>query len=430
MLRPLPTPWNLYNLSGSPYFQETLEAVDGSARPLSLFVGRQRELGMLRSTIHSAGERSSRQAVAGSPGVGKTTLVQELKGSLLNDGYLATDAVVPVLAGDTAESLFARVLSAIYDTLVVNRPMSVHSKAMQDAQVVVRAERLGTGGASVSVLGIGAGMTRTATVLSPRDILIDGPRILRDLMLLLRESDARGVILHLNNLENLSESSASHAAEVLRSLRDPMLMHDGLHVMVVGTTDAVNTVIYTHAQVRTVFSTLFLGPLQIEEVHRMLAERYAHLSLEGREAVAPVADDAVETMYRLFSGDLRGLLKALEDGVTPLIGIAGTQLPDDPNPVRPLTIDELRPVLQQRYAAHLASLPEQSRVQQLTRWGRTSPELLHTQKSLKALWNVSQPAVSGALSFLTQQGYVVALPRNGADATQYALSGVSRLVFG
>ncbi|HET7464345.1 MAG TPA: AAA family ATPase [Longimicrobium sp.] len=404
--------------------------MDGSARPLSLFVGRHRELATLRTTIHSAGQRSSRQAVAGSPGVGKTTLVQELKGSLLGDGYLTTDAVVPVLAGDSAESLFARVLSAIYETIVVNRPMSVHSKAMQDAQVVVRAERLGTGGGSVSVLGFGAGMTRGATVLSPKDILIDGPRILRDLMLLVRELDARGVILHLNNLENLSESSASRAAEVLRSLRDPMLMHDALHVVMVGTTEAVNTVVNAHAQVRTVFGTLVLGPLEIREVHRMLAERYAHLALGDRQAVAPVTDDAVEALYQLFGGDLRGLLKALEDGVTPLIGIAGTQPPAEPNPVRPLTIDELRPVLQQRYAAHLASLPEQNRVQQLTRWGQTAPDELYTQKSLKVLWNVSQPAVSGALSFLTQQGYVVALPRNGAGPTQYALSGVSRLVFG
>lgn len=430
MLRPLPTPWNLYNLNSSPYFQETLEALDGSARPLSLFVGRRNELIRLRTTVHSAGERSSRQAVAGAPGIGKTTLVQELKSSLLNDGYLTTDAVVPVLSGDTSESLFARVLSAIYDTVLVNRPMSVHSKAMQDAQVMVRAERLGTGGGNVSILGFGAGLNRTATVLSPKDILIDGPRLLRDLMLLVRDSDSRGVILHLNNLENLSDSNAARAAEVLRSLRDPMLMHDGLHVVMVGTTDAVNTVVNTHAQVRTVFSTLLLGPLEVEEVHRLLAGRYAHLALEGRTPVAPVADAAVEALYGLFGGDLRGLLKALEDGATPLIGIAGTPPPDDPSPVRPLTTEELRPVLQQRYSAHLASLPEQSRVQQLTKWGTSAPDKLQTQKSLRVLWNVSQAAVSQALSFLTQQGYVLALPRNGADPTQYALSGVSRLIFG
>lgn len=430
MLRPLPTPWNLYGLTASPFFQDTLEAAEATSRPLSLFVGRRAELAQLRTTIHGAGSRSSRQAVAGPPGIGKTTLVQELKAKLLDDGYLTTDAVVPILARDTSEGVFARVLGAAYDTILVNRPSTVQSKAMQDAQTLVRAERLGTGGASVSLFGVGGGITRGTTVLNPGDIMIDGPRILRDLMAVVRDSGPRGVLLHLNNLENLSEADAGGAAEILRSLRDPMLMHEGLHVVVVGTTDAVNTVVNTHAQVRTTFSTLVLEPLDVADVHRMLAERYGYLAAEGRALVPPVADQAVEALYRLFGGDLRGLLKALDDAVTPMIGIAGTGTAAGAAPVRPLTIEELRPVLQQRYAAHLASLPEQNRVQQLGKWGSTGPGRLHTQKSLKELWGVSQAAVSGALSFLTQQGYVTALPRSGAGPTQYALSGVSRLIFG
>jgi hypothetical protein len=430
MLRPLPTLWNLYGLTGSPFFQDTLEAAETSSRPLTLFVGRKAELGRLRGAIHGAGDRSSRQAVAGAPGIGKTTLVQELKARLLDDGYMTTDAVVPILARDTGEAVFARVVGAVYDTILVNRPMTVHHKAMQDAQIMVRAERLGSGGANVSLFGIGGGVARGTTVLSPRDIMIDGPRILRDLMGLVRGSDARGVVLHLNNLENLSESDATGAAEIMRSLRDPMLMHDGLHMVLVGTIEAVNTVVNTHPQVRTTFSTLVLEPLEITDVHRMLAERYAHLTMEERPVVPPVTKEAVDALYRLFGGDLRGLLKALDDGVTPLIGITGTESTVGATPVRPLTIDELRPVLQQRYAAHLASLPEQNRVQQLTRWGATAPGQTHTQKSLKELWGVSQAAVSGALAFLTQQGYVIALPRSGAGPTQYSLSGVARLIFG
>src|SRR4030081_49540 len=106
----LPTSWNLYNLVSSPYFQGTLEHGETSIRPLSLFVGRVEELRYLRGKIHGAGQGSSRQAIAGVPGVGKTTLVQELKATVLQDGYLATDELVPVLPGDSGHSLFGRVL--------------------------------------------------------------------------------------------------------------------------------------------------------------------------------------------------------------------------------------------------------------------------------------------------------------------------------
>jgi hypothetical protein len=295
---------------------------------------------------------------------------------------------------------------------------------MQAAQVLVRVARLGTGGASLSAFGFGAGVSKGTTVVAPQEILIDGPRVMRDLMRLVRESDARGALLHLDNLENLSESDAARAAEILRDLRDVMLLHSGLHYVIAGTIDAVNIAVNTHQQIRSIVGTLLLEPLAIEDVHRMLQARYAHLRADASAPlVPPVEDEAVAVLYRFFRGDLRGLLKALDDGVTPLIGLADTV-------ARPLTTAELRPVLQQRYAAELAALPEQARVEQLTRWGTTDPAGVQTQKSLGTLWKVTQPAVSGGLTYLVRQGYVQALPRSGGTPTQYVLSGVGRLIFG
>ncbi len=98
--------------------------------------------------------------------------------------------------------------------------------------------------------------------------------------------------------------------------------------------------------------------------------------------------------------------------------------------MRAPTLADLRPVLQQRYHAELNALSEQARVIQLTKWGTEQPEGVQTQKSLRALWGVSQPAVSQALSYLVGQGYVNALPRNSAGAVGYELSGTSRLIFG
>ena len=423
--RPLPTPWNRFNLTQSPFFQQALESGEHTPRPLSLFVGREAELKQLRGTIYGAGNNASVEAIAGAPGVGKTTLVQELKALLIDDGYLTTDSYVAILPGDTAEGLFGRVLGALYDTILANRPQSGDNPAMADAKILVRATRLASGGLSLSLPAVGGlGATRGATVVTPKDILIDGPRVMRDLMRMVQNSDARGVLLHLNNLENLSEADAVQAAEVLRALRDVMLLHNGLHYIIVGTADAVSLAVNTHAQVRSIVSTLVLAPLTIDEVHVLLRARYDHLRVDpSRSAISPVDATAVAALHEFFRGDLRGLLKALEDGVSLLIGL------DDSSP-RPLTFDELRPVLQQRYAAELATLPEQARVTQLTKWGTTAPTTSQTQKSLGAMWKVSQGAVSTAISYLARQGYVIALPRSSGSPIQYVLSGVSRLIFG
>ena len=62
---------------------------------------------------------------------------------------------------------------------------------------IIDRHRLYGGGASLSILGVGAGMTRSVSAVSPKDVLIDGPRAMRDLLAVVRGSDARVVLLHL-----------------------------------------------------------------------------------------------------------------------------------------------------------------------------------------------------------------------------------------
>src|SRR5258708_36344915 len=142
----------------------------------SLFVGREAELKRLRGTIHGAGENATVQAIAGAPGVGKTTLVKELKALALEDGYLTTDSYVAILPNDTPEGLFGRVLGALYDTILANRPQSGDNSAMADAKVLVRPTRLTSGGITLTIPGIGGigGAPRTS-VVTPQELPIDGP---------------------------------------------------------------------------------------------------------------------------------------------------------------------------------------------------------------------------------------------------------------
>ncbi len=426
----LPNAWNVYNLSASPFWQDTLEQ-QNPARPLSLFVGREQEIASLRDRILEAGSLGSRQAVAGELGIGKTTLVKALKADLHRQGYMTVDDFVPVVSEDTMTSLLGRVLALVYETILVNRPQTRQNAAMRDAELLVRSTRIPTGGSGLSLAGFGASIAKGVTASTPRDLLMDGPRVLRDLMKLVQGSDAPGLLLHLNNLENLSAVEAEQAATDLRDLRDLVFMHDGLHIVVVGTPDSVNDVVVAHKAVRTIFSVLHVAPLSIPQVHDLLNARYRHLQLDEMvQVTSPIEPQAVELLLDFYRGDLRGVLKALDDGVRPNIGLAPVSNSEPTSGIRPVGADALRITLQQRYGQQLTHDLDTRRREQLSDWGARTPTAAQTQDSLRRLWRIGQSAVSTALSALIAQDYVIALPRQGSAPIQYVLSGTSRLIFG
>ncbi len=417
----LPNLWGLYNLRSSPYFQATLRG-GSEATPLSLFVGRTAERQRLLATI--GGSRSSRQAVAGRPGIGKTTLAQVVKADAIDAGYWASAEILPFTAEQGGEALMGQILAGTYDAVLASRP-EASGPAVETAQQLVRSFRLRSGGFEGSAFGFGAGASRS-TVLStpPSPLLLDAPRALRDLLAHALEQGAQGVLLHLDNLENLSEADATRAADLLRGVRDSVMLLDGLHLIVVGTTDAVRTVVQRHPQIRSVFSTpVLLEPMALEEVHELLEARYLSLQLEeDRPVRSPVARSAIEALDPLFRGDLRGLLKALEDGVTALLGLTGGR-----QDIAPIEAEDLTLVLRHRYQLELRERTGAIHWPRLQAWAVEDPGAVMVQADLRDLWGLSQPSVSQALRQLIEAGAVEALPRQGGDPIPYALSGSTRL---
>ena len=418
---PLPNLWGLYNLRSSPFFQTTLRA-DSEATPLRLFVGRQRERQLLLTTIGSSA--SSRQAVAGRPGIGKTTLVQTVKADAQAEGYWSSDEIIPMSAEGASEHLLGQLLSGVYDAVLANCPTAA-GPAVEAAQQLVRSIRLRGGGLTLSAFGVGLGGSQSESVATPPGaLLLDGPRVLRDLLRYALGRGARGIVLHLNNLENLSEADASRAADLLRGIRDQALLHDGLHLIVVGTSDAVRTVVQSHTQIRSVFSDpLVLEPLELAAVMQLLAHRYEALQLDpARPWRPPVAEPVVQKLYELFRGDLRGLLKALEDGITALLGLTSAGAD-----VAPVGLDDLLLTLRQRNQAELQDQLGESAWERLVAWAQVDPASMQTQAQLVALWAVKQPSVSQTLQQLIEAGAVEALPRRGREAIRYLMTGTARL---
>ncbi len=129
-----------------PYFQATLRQ-DSEATPLSLFVGRHEERQRLLTAI--GGSRSSRQAVAGRPGIGKTTLVLAVKADALAAGYWTSAEIIPISADLTSEELIGQLLAGAYDSVLASSAQA-SGPAMVAAQQLVRSMRLRTKGAARS----------------------------------------------------------------------------------------------------------------------------------------------------------------------------------------------------------------------------------------------------------------------------------------
>jgi hypothetical protein len=296
---------------------------------------------------------------------------------------------------------------------------------VEGAQQLVRSIRLRGGGLTVSAFGVGLGGSQSESVATPPGaLLLDGPRVLRDLLRYALGRGARGIVLHLNNLENLSEADASRAADLLRGIRDQALLHDGLHLIVVGTNDAVRTVVQSHTQIRSVFSNpLILEPLDLDDVKQLLANRYEALQLDpAKPWHHPATDAVVQRLYELFRGDLRGLLKALEDGITALLGLttAGAE-------VAPVGLDDLLFMLRERNQAELQDQLGDTAWERLVAWAQVDSASIQTQIQLVELWQVKQPSVSQTLQQLIEAGAVEALPRRGREAIQYLMTGSARL---
>ncbi|KKZ11420.1 MAG: hypothetical protein TE42_08025 [Candidatus Synechococcus spongiarum SP3] len=217
--------------------------------------------------------------------------------------------------------LLGQVLSGVHGAVTASCA-NTSGPVVEAAQQLATSFRLHGGGLALGAFGFSGGGSRSEGVSQPASaLLLNGPRVLHNLLGYALAQGARDVLLHLNNLENISTDHGQKAADKLRAVRDQALMSEGLHLIVVGTTDAVGTAVLCHPQVRSVFSEpLVLDALSLLEVEHLLQKRYKALQLDATcSHLAPVDAAVIRELYALFRGDLRAMLRALEDGVVELL---------------------------------------------------------------------------------------------------------------
>ena len=431
--------WPLFNLRDTPYFQEALRPGEGARYPVEWFVGRDAEAERLtRMILGHAG--SSRQSIRGSAGVGKSTLAQRVKSLLAPQRMYSTPDAVALGHADGADEVCVRILSYVYETLLAAAQEKgglgslEKDDAVQNTRQLVRVFRETTGfsgGVSVPVIGsLSAG--RSSTLNTPgaaRPSVLVAP-LLQGLMRAARDVlSARGILVHVNNLENLSDADAAKAGAIFRDLRDPCLLAEGYHWLVVGTGDALSAAIDAHPQLRSVFSlTLALDPLKPGELLQLLDRRYQALALDTSKPVRPpVTPRAVQSLYTLFHGDLRGTLAALDEGAHGLLGYGK-------KPDASLTLSDLQAFLQHRYEADALARLTATQAKALAALAQRAKHGSFLIKDAAAIWKNERSRASRLVGELQRAGYVLPLERvaaeeRGRPATPYVLSGSARLAF-
>ncbi|MFL5539891.1 MAG: ATP-binding protein [Longimicrobiaceae bacterium] len=394
--------WHVLNLRSTPFFQDALEPGTGVRYPLSLFVGRRREADAILREI--GGAPHSRTAIQGAAGVGKTTLVNYVKAELTADAYIADANPISVVSAATAEHLLLVILTSVHDALVARDETLAYLEPMRKVRQLLDLERsrtfnLNLGFAHLGSAGAGTGQQRHT---GPGALTVQPQRLLRELRdVAVDRLQTPGVLIHLDNLENASEADQGKAAQIIRDLRDTGLMYDGFHFLLVGTDDAVRTVVAAQEQLRSVFHNPgSLAPLTEEELDELLVARYDHLRLSpDRPWLPPVEPQAVHALYRLFGGNLRGTLHALNEAAKVLVGHGS-------RPTDPMTETSMQPVLAVIYAQKMVAdltAAELAFVKGMVERGVSSST---TQSEVAKALATTQKTASEMFAALRRKGYL------------------------
>jgi len=417
----LPNAWEICGFRSSPYFQDALEE-NSETKSLNLFVGRQKELRQLLFTIGSSD--SSRQAVAGFPGVGKTTLVQVVKAQVKKANYCVADKYISITQEHSSDALLGQLIYGIYVAILACKSSLAKDRAMEEARHFVEVTQSRNISGSISVIGTGVGLGSSKTTSNPiGGLTLPAPNIIENLLKCALDNGFKGVLLHLNNLENLSEANTEKAADLLRSVRDTGLMINGLHLIIVGLTSAVQTVINRHPQIKNIFSrTIYLKELALQDVHKLLENRYKALRIDTSQPFQnPIDDSIINYLYKFFRGDLRAMLKSLEDVITILMSS------DIDNVVLPISLNEFLSTIKALNQEELEENLTPINWVRIVTWSSQSSEATQTRESLSAIWDVPKTKVPAIIKELIAAGAVEVLPDRVDRMIQYLLTNNARL---
>ena len=399
--------WEPYGLRSSPFFQDELRPADRE-HPTTLFIGRDDELRRIERRLVS--DPHTRTIVEGDPGVGKTSFVNRVKADAKDLSVATYEHPIRITQETTLTTFVADVLR----TLVrIRSAAGLSSERGFWRQTVRWLEGGEIRGGSLSAFGVGGGMTRTFVApQAPGDALYE---VLGEALRQANEDLGRPVLLHVNNLENLTGERVRLTALLLRDLRDYLLLN-GAHWVFVGSTGIDDQIFRVYDQVGGIFPAAdTLLPLTPAEVEQLLARRYLHLRIRGRTLVEPIIPHDAAELYALYQGDLRNFLRLLSDASERILGLRS---------VTPMTQAEVLLHASGEYQRHIRSRMSQNDFEHVARlvagYGGADPEFRVTDAA--RLLKMSQPSASELVQRLVDRR-VIRQTRTSGRSVYYRPTG-------
>lgn len=338
--------WEIYGLKNNPFSTSPILVNEGFL-PLEAFVGREEEIKRL-NTILRMGD-GTRTIVTGDTGVGKTTLVNFIRGNAIKTRKFFTH-LKEIEVGDnwTTNDFIAHTLSNIYNT--INRvelegfPESLKKRLSYLFDII----EINNSGFSFNVLGNGIGYNNSKQSNQPKITTELLKSLFKATIEEITKLGFEQVILHYNNLENISKEKL---IRLFVGLRD-FLQNEKVHFIFVGG-EPFPSAIYEEDKVRSIFvyGNIELPIFKYEEILEILERRMKYLAFENMKIFKPYENNAIKELNKIHEGNIRDILNSLSVAMIELI----CKTPNDPvlltkNKVRGI----LKDILKKRYLSRIS----------------------------------------------------------------------------
>ena len=298
--------WSDLNFEHNPYDSRPLGLSDVDAK---LLIGRKRE--SLEIVTHLEATVGGCVIISGQPGVGKTSFINVQQHRLTKPDKLFGPNIIPsyrpysIQPNDDTKSIVTGCLDSLLYS--IEKEYLEKNKSLPKSISKIKDWRQGgtkIGGGTISIFGVGGGITRTIASPSLNDCSLD---IICDMIqtvvsISVSELGVDCVCVCIDNFDNLPTDLIPN---IFIGLRDNLFCLDSLWILAIGQS-GLFSLIQSHAPKASerIQGSIELKPLSAEELHQAIAQRVLKFS-QIEKLSSPVPEEIINLIYHATDGELR-----------------------------------------------------------------------------------------------------------------------------